>query len=89
MKHNPSRVAHELREHLASDKRKLGFFMGAGTSMAIGLPGIEKLTEFVKEALPSYALKENFKKVKKEVTCGSNNVEILLIDPANKYSNIV
>ena len=78
MKHNPSRVAHELREHLASDKRKLGFFMGAGTSMAIGLPGIEKLSELVEEALPSYELKENFKKIKEEVASGSKNVEIVL-----------
>lgn len=78
MKHNPSRVAHELREHLASDKRKLGFFMGAGTSMAVGLPGIEKLTELVEKELPSEAIKEHFKKIKEEVASGSNNVEIVL-----------
>lgn len=78
MAHNPSRVAHELREHLASDKRKLGFFMGAGTSMAIGLPGIEKLTELVEEALPTDELKSNFAKIKEEITVTSKNVEVIL-----------
>lgn len=78
MKHNPSRVAHELREHLASDKRKLGFFMGAGTSMAIGLPGIDKLSELVEESLPSDELKANFSKIKEEISSDSKNVEIVL-----------
>lgn len=78
MKHNPSRIAHELREHLASDKRKLGFFMGAGTSMAIGLPGIDKLSELVEEALPSEELKANFLKIKEEISSDSKNVEIVL-----------
>ncbi len=78
MKHNSSRVAHELREHLASDKRKLGFFMGAGTSMAIGLPGIEKLSELVEEALPPEELKVNFLKIKEEIASGSKNVEVVL-----------
>lgn len=78
MKHNPSRVAHELREHLSSDKRKLAFFMGAGTSMAVGLPGIEKLTELVAEALTSDGLKANFLKIKEEISADSNNVEKIL-----------
>lgn len=78
MKHNPSRVAHELREHLASDKRKLGFFMGAGTSMAIGLPGIEKLTGLVEESLSSDELKTDFNKIKEEIFADSKNVELVL-----------
>lgn len=97
MKHNPSRVAHELREHLASDKRKLGFFMGAGTSMAIGLPGIEKLSELVEETLSSAELKSDFNKIKEEISDGSKNVEVvlnrirlireLLEDKADNYHN--
>lgn len=80
MNHNPSRVAHELREHLASDKRNLGFLMGAGTSMSIGLPGIDKLTELVEGSLPSE--KENFKKyfgqIKLEISHETPNVELVL-----------
>lgn len=78
MTHNPSRAAHELREHLASDKRKLGFFMGAGTSMSIGLPGIDKLTELVEESLPPDEIKTSFTKIKEEITANSRNVELVL-----------
>ena len=48
---DPSKAASELREQLASDKRRLAFFIGAGTSMAVGIPGIVALTEKVKERL--------------------------------------
>jgi hypothetical protein len=78
MKHNPSRVAHELREHIASDKRPLGFLMGAGTSMAIGLPGIEKLTELVETSLPSDDYKKYFRQIKSEIPTKSPNVELAL-----------
>lgn len=78
MKHNPTRAAHELREHLASDRRNLGFFMGAGTSMAIGLPGIDKLSELVESSLSSAEYKKNFKQIKQEISTKSPNVELVL-----------
>ena len=49
--HDPIRAAFEIREQLSSDKRKLGFFMGAGTSMAVGVPGIDALTSEVQDIL--------------------------------------
>ena len=78
MKHNPSRVAHELREHLASDKRNLGFLMGAGTSMSIGLPGIDKLTELVEGALSPDKFKNIFAQIKSEFSVDTPNVELVL-----------
>lgn len=78
MKHNPSRVAHELREHLASDKRNLGFFMGAGTSMAIGLPGIDQLTGLVEKSLSSELFAKSFNQIKSEISTNSPNVELVL-----------
>lgn len=51
IKHEPLRAARELREQLASDERRLGFFFGAGTSMAVGLPGIVALTTQVEAKL--------------------------------------
>ncbi len=78
MNHNPSRVAHELREHLASHKRNLGFLMGAGTSMSIGLPGIDKLTELVENALPADNYKKHFNQIKSEISIESPNVELVL-----------
>ena len=46
------RVTQEIREQLSSEKRRLGFFLGAGTSMAVGLPGIQGLTAIVGDAVP-------------------------------------
>lgn len=40
----------EIRNQLSFSKR-LGFFLGAGTSMALGIPGIISLTQKVREAL--------------------------------------
>ena len=40
----------EIRNQLSFSKR-LGFFLGAGTSMALGIPGIIPLTEKVRENL--------------------------------------
>ena len=48
---SPKDIARELRGQLASEKRRLGFFFGAGTSMAVGLPGIIDLTKQVQEIL--------------------------------------
>lgn len=74
--HETSRAAIELREQLASDKRRLAFFMGAGTSMAVGIPGIEALTQQVKESLKE-AHGTYFDQICKEI--GDNpNVEDVL-----------
>src|SRR5688572_4994435 len=50
--YDPLCAAFEIREQLASEKRRLAFFLGAGTSMAVGLPGINALTTMVKGRLP-------------------------------------
>lgn len=69
--HDPLRAAVELREQLASEKRRLAFFLGAGTSMAVGLPGIRGLTEMVlkKLAVPQGQQCKNIKsELKAEAT---------------------
>jgi hypothetical protein len=43
-KHDPYRVALELREQLSSHTRRFGLLIGAGASMAAGLDGINGLT---------------------------------------------
>jgi hypothetical protein len=48
---DPLREASELRSQLASEKRRLAFLFGAGTSQAVGLPGIVTLTSSVAAAL--------------------------------------
>ena len=74
--HDPYSVALEIREQLSSEKRRLGFFFGAGTSMAVGLPGIDHLTEKVCEELQEPD-KAHFVNVKNELKEGSNVEDVL------------
>ena len=74
-KHSIHQVSLQLRDQLASDKRKLGFFFGAGTSMAVGLPGVFTLTEKIPEKLTG-DFKTIFESLKK--VTGSNNIEHIL-----------
>lgn len=48
---DPLREANELREQLASDKRRIAFLFGAGTSQAVGLQGMATLTNSVRDGL--------------------------------------
>jgi hypothetical protein len=49
--HDPLNIALELREQIASQDRRIVFFMGAGTSMEAGLPGLNQLTKTVVAAV--------------------------------------
>jgi len=73
--HSPSQVANQLRDQLSSEKRKLSFFFGAGTSMAVGIPGIVQLTERVVDTIDS-----KYKKSLEELieATKSKNIEIIL-----------
>src|ERR1700733_9284119 len=42
--YDPLAEAQELREQLASDRRRLALLLGAGTSQSVGLEGIAALT---------------------------------------------
>ena len=84
--HDPHRAARELREQLASDERRLGFFFGAGTSMAVGLPGIAALTDQVATKLTT-AQKGQFAEVRSELPIGAN-VETIL-DRIRLYRELI
>ena len=74
--YDPLKEAIEIREQLASDKRKIGFFLGAGTSMALKLPGIIELTEIVnKKLIEPY--KTQYANVKKELPTDANVEDVL------------
>lgn len=74
-KHSIIQAAFQLRDQLASDKRKLGFFFGAGTSMAVGLPGVFALTKQIADKIPA-DIKDQFAELKK--ASGSDNIELIL-----------
>ena len=76
MTHDPLRAALEFREQLASDKRRLAFFLGAGISMAVGVPGIDGLTRKVADSLLD-PLKSQFALVRSRLQ-GRANVEDVL-----------
>jgi hypothetical protein len=66
----------EILEQLTSEKRKLGFLMGAGTSMAIGIPGIESLTEQVHGKLDATD-KKVYDSIKETIAVSPNIEKIL------------
>lgn len=52
-KHDPIRLAHDLRDQLASAKRRTALFLGAGTSISANVPSLDKLTGIVDRTLPA------------------------------------
>lgn len=74
--HDPLNLALELREQMATQERRVVFFLGAGTSMAAGLPGLVELSKIVATGVKGSA-KESLDRVEKSV--GSNaNIESIL-----------
>src|SRR5882757_3466462 len=63
----------ELQEQIASGTRQSGFFFGAGSSIASGLPDIEKLTDRVEAEL-----KGDEQKRFKELRASCGNIELIL-----------
>lgn len=45
--HDPLNAALEVREQMATHERRIAFLLGAGTSIAAGLPGMESLTNAI------------------------------------------
>jgi len=74
--YDPLRAALEIREQLASEKRRLSFFFGAGSSMAVGFPGIESLTIQVFDKIDQ-PYKTQFDNIRNELN-KINNVEKIL-----------
>lgn len=73
--HSPTKAAVQLRDQLSSEKRKLGFFFGAGTSMAVGVPGVFALTTKIASKLED-SFKASFEELRKK--CQSDNIEHIL-----------
>lgn len=74
-KHSLIQVSQQLRDQLISDKRKLGFLFGAGTSMSVGIPGVLELTKNVSDKI-DVDQKKNFLEIKK--LANSDNIEHIL-----------
>ncbi|MGI6668963.1 MAG: SIR2 family protein [Acetivibrionales bacterium] len=86
MYYDPLRAALEIREQLASEKRRLSFFFGAGSSMAVGFPGIESLTDQVFSKIDQ-PYKNRFDNIRNELN-KINNVEKIL-DRIRLYRELI
>jgi hypothetical protein len=73
--HHPKNAVDQLKSQLSSDKRKLSFLFGAGTSMAVGLPGIIDLSNKILTKLDA-PQKAAFEEIIKE--CKSGSIEEVL-----------
>lgn len=77
---NVIREARELKTHLSYSKN-IGFFFGAGTSCALGIPNVEQLTTGIEAKLTDEYL-TNFQLVKSDletiITTRSVNIEDIL-----------
>jgi hypothetical protein len=73
--YSPAHVANQLRDQLSSEKRKLSFFFGAGTSMSVGLPGVFALT---KQIIDKIDLKYKKHLIELRDLCGNDNIESIL-----------
>ena len=85
--HDPYQTAVEIREQLASGKRRLAFLFGAGTSMAVGLPGINELSDLVVERLDDKS-KKQYQDVTTELPQSNVNVEKVL-DRIRTYRDLM
>jgi len=75
--HSPLKAINQLKEQLSSEKRKLGFLFGAGSSMAVGIPGILQLTTQIENDLdPKYAAA--FTLLKDACGAEGNSIEAIL-----------
>ena len=95
--YDPVRTAQELRDQMASGRRRTGLLLGAGTSMAATLPGLDQLTGRVQAGLKGRA-KDDFEAIVSKVGASANIEtildrvrlirELLSADPVGKYEGI-
>ena len=77
---DPSEYIRNLQQLLVSDKKKIGFLFGAGTSISYVF-GIAKITELVEKELEEEVNKERYKTAIEEIKTELGNkytVETLL-----------
>src|SRR3989338_8487713 len=70
------REANELREQLASDRRRIAFLFGAGTSQAVGIPGTAALTSRVPDHLEATE-KDHYERILREAGASATVEQVL------------
>lgn len=94
--HDPSESVRGLQQLLVSDKKRIGFLFGAGTSLAKKkncnaktIPAIGDMTKIIEDKLSANpAYKEAIKQIKEEIEENHYNVESFLSNIESKASII-
>jgi len=96
LNHDPSEYIRGIQQILISDKKKIGFLFGAGSSLAtkseksLTVPAIGKMTSEIVEEVgkANKKYKEAFVQIKEELGEKNFNVETILSNLEQKYSFI-
>ncbi|PYF69003.1 diol dehydratase reactivase ATPase-like domain-containing protein, partial [Pedobacter nutrimenti] len=96
LNHDPSEYIRGIQQILISDKKKIGFLFGAGSSLAtkseksLTVPAIGKMTSEIVEEVgkANKKYKEAFVQIKEELGEMNFNVETILSNLEQKYSFI-
>jgi hypothetical protein len=75
--YSPSQVVKELKDQLSSEKRKLSFLFGAGSSMSVGIPGIIELTKKIEKSI-DVKFSKQFEELKNACGKDGNTIEVIL-----------
>ena len=93
--HDPSEHIRGLQQLLISDKKKIAFLFGAGTSLAkknkdsLFIPAIWTLTQSIeKELLKNPKYEKAITEIKIEIGAKKYNIETLLSNLEQKWQNI-
>ena len=85
LSYDPSKYIRDLQQLLESDKKKIAFLFGAGTSLAkknensINIPAMRKMTEMIESELSKMKkYKSAIKEIKQEIGDDKYNIEALL-----------
>lgn len=83
---NVDREVRELKTQLSYSK-SIGFFMGAGTSCALGLPNIAQLTNRIAETLTGKML-DVYKAIREDLTNNAEGASVSIEDILNQVRRI-
>lgn len=75
--HSPSQAVKELKDQLSSEKRKLSFLFGAGSSISVGIPGIVELTQKIESSIDGKFSKQ-FEALKNACGKDCDTIEVIL-----------
>ena len=92
--HDPTEYIKGLQTILVSDKKKIGFLLGAGTSLAKKnenskiVPSVKEMTDYIIQNITDEKNKNAVEQIKQEIGDGNFNIETLLSNLELKFQVI-